>query len=274
MNKLAMALAAAWLVPVVAISQDDLYFVPEEEHEERVAEVRELPVEAYYSGSQRDVDEYNRRGSYVQQIDSAGNDIIDFDGAVGVYPDTLADYECTRQMSRFDDYSWFDPYWAGYNDGRWDSWWWNDPWYYSYWYDPWFYAGWGYYPWHYHAWYPYHHHWYVGSYYRPYRGITGTANHGFVNRGGRWNGGTGYRGSTAGRRGTSGGSRKYIRNFSGNRSSNRVSSSTSTRRPSYSSGNSFGGSRSGGGFSGSRSGGGSRVGGGSRGGGGGFRGRR
>lgn len=266
MSKLVMALAFMCLIPVAAFPQDDLYFVPQELHEEYDTEMFDAPVEMPTVGSVRDVDEYNRRGAYLQQIDSAGNDIIDFDGIAGVYPDTLTDYACTRNMSRFDDYDWFDTYWAGYNDGRWDLLWWNDPWRYGYWYDPWFHVGWGYYPWHYYSWHPYYHHWHVGSYYRPYRGVTGTANHGNVNHGGRRPGGTGFRGVRSGTNVTGNVNRRVVRNFNSNRNSNRVS--TPTRRPSYSSGNSFGGSRSGGGFSGSR-GGGSRGGGG-----GGFRGRR
>ena len=118
MNKLAMLLAVSFAIPVSVAAQDDMYFVPSESADAPVSEVAEEPAPTYYIGSQRDVDEYNRQGTYVQQIDSAGNDIIDFDGTVGVYPDSLRDYECTRQMSRFDDYSWFEPYWAGYNDGR------------------------------------------------------------------------------------------------------------------------------------------------------------
>ena len=112
MNKLAMLLAVSFAIPVSVAAQDDMYFVPSESADAPVSEVAEEPAPTYYIGSQRDVDEYNRQGTYVQQIDSAGNDIIDFDGTVGVYPDSLRDYECTRQMSRFDDYSWFEPYWA------------------------------------------------------------------------------------------------------------------------------------------------------------------
>ena len=100
MNKLAMLLAVSFAIPVSVAAQDDMYFVPSESADAPVSEVAEEPAPTYYIGSQRDVDEYNRQGTYVQQIDSAGNDIIDFDGTVGVYPDSLRDYECTRQMSR------------------------------------------------------------------------------------------------------------------------------------------------------------------------------
>lgn len=278
MNRQVMALALLLLIPAAAFSQDDIYFVPSEEHHPAAyAEtVAPAPVnaETYYSGSTRDVDEYNRRGTYVQQIDSAGNDIIDFDGSMGVYPDSACDYECTRQMSRFDDYDWAGSYWAGYADGRWDSWWWNDPWYYGSWYYgswyyPWGYAGWYYRPWGYYSWYPHHYYWHVGSYYRPYHGITGTSNHGFVSRGQRTTVNNGFRGYRGNRNTvTNSGNRTPIRNFSGNRGNN--TNTTVTRQPSFSGSNSFGSVRSGGGFSGSRGGGFS----GSRGGSGGFGGRR
>ena len=94
-----MLLAVSFAIPVSVAAQDDMYFVPSESADAPVSEVAEEPAPTYYIGSQRDVDEYNRQGTYVQQIDSAGNDIIDFDGTVGVYPDSLRDYECTRQMS-------------------------------------------------------------------------------------------------------------------------------------------------------------------------------
>ena len=118
MNRLAI-LAAALLATVATQAQDDMYFVPSGDTPEMPqATDPEPPTATYYSGSDRDVDEYNRRGSYYQPIDSLGNDIIDFDGALGAYPDSTADYACTRMMSRFDDYAWRDPYWAGSIDGR------------------------------------------------------------------------------------------------------------------------------------------------------------
>ena len=51
-------------------------------------------------------------------------------------------------MSRFEDYTPSDAYWAGYRDGRWTSPWYYSsyyPWYDS-WYDPWYYGSyWGWY---------------------------------------------------------------------------------------------------------------------------------
>lgn len=263
MNKFAIFFLVSLFGTVSAVAQDDMYFVPSDTPEEVVIEYQETPSATYYSGSDRDVDEYNRRGSYFQEIDSAGNDIIDFDGEVGVYPDSTEDYSCTRAMSRFDGYSWWDPYWAGYVDGRYDDWWWRNPWYYSSWYyyNPWFYGGWhG--SWWYYSWYPhYHYYWPTVSYYRTYHGVTGTRNHGYVRRGGSYGNRNSFRGyrsnvNTTTRRDNT------MRNFNGNRSANRMN--TTTVRPSFQSSGSFGGARSGGSFSGGSRGG--SFGGGSRGG--------
>ena len=96
-----------------AIAQDDMYFVPTKK---AIAQ-----EDTYSSGSNRSVDEYNRNGSYMVPIDSAGNDVINFTGVQGQYPDsTLAssDYKYTRQLSRWDGY---DAYRAGYYAGRYGS---------------------------------------------------------------------------------------------------------------------------------------------------------
>ncbi len=265
MDKLAIILMVYALLPMTAFSQDDLYFLPSDEPDEPVFVEYSEPEVVYYSGSDRDVDEYNRYGTYVEEIDSVGNDIIEFDGEIGVYPDSVSggDYECTRQMSRFDDYEWDEAYREGYYDGLYNSWRYYDPWYYwSWYYDPWYYWGWYYSPWYYGRYSHYHHYWPVAFYHRPYRGsVTGTRNHGIVNRNTyRGRGFSGYRGTTTA--GTNS-STTTSRSFSGNRSSSRVNVNTSTSRSSYSSGN-FGSSRSSGSFGGGRSGGsgGSRSGGG------------
>lgn len=189
-------------------AQDDLYFTPSKSDKGSKAEtVRPDDAPAYYSGSSRDVDEYNRRGklhSYYQKIgsDSLGNDIIAFHPGSGVYPDTLVtdtvypgssvyydddydDYAYSRRMGRFDGfYGWYNPYFYGYWGGPYWSSYWYDPWYYgSYWgwggyygwYDPWYY-GWG---WSYPGW----------GWGRPaygWHGHTGTRGHSFG--GGRSNG--------------------------------------------------------------------------------------
>ena len=170
-------------LPLSMLAQDDdMYFVPSKESKAQDAYQYGMPSKTYYSGSSRSTDEYNRRMIGVIPSDSTGNDIIDFSAVRGVYPDSVApaeqseDYQLTRRMSRFDDYTPSQAYWDGYRDGRWsspwyynswyswydyDPWYWNSPYYYS-WYSPWYY-GWsspwyyGYYrPWNYGWGYPYY----------------------------------------------------------------------------------------------------------------------
>lgn len=298
------------ITPLCAFAQDDVYFTPSKSvKQQKSTDVTTNDQPVYYRGCDRDVDEYNRRGkfsSYYQKIgtDSLGNDIIEFHSSaediidtLSVYPgtdiryDDEDDYACSRRMSRFDDYYWYDPWFFGYYHhspywygryGWYDPWY--DPWYYGYysyygwgypyygygWYDPWYY---GYYGWG----YPYY-----GWYGRPYitsthfyrRGVTGTRNHGYVgnNRSSRY--GTSGAGHFGGYRGNGQSSSTYNRAQQQRRSSNSTFSNSrysGSRTPSYSSG-SFGGTRSSGGSFG---GGGSHSsGGGHTGGGGHFGGRR
>ena len=199
-------------LPLTMVAQDDdMYFVPTKKSTvvRTRTDVAPRPAPVYYSGSNRDVDEYNRRGgSYYQVVsnDSTGNDIIDFNGELGVYPDSAQteDYALTRQMSRWDGYEPEEVYREGYRDGRMNSLSWHSPWYYSSfypWYDPWYYDPWyyGYYGWYggwYDPWYygysyyhPWYHSYWYGGYYPYYGGgggyiasshRTGTQNHGRV----------------------------------------------------------------------------------------------
>ena len=267
--------ALAWAAFLPATAQDDLYYTPSKSSEKIESSYEVIDDNtSEYIGSDRDVDEYNRRGrSYYCTIvgeDSAGNDIIEFIPGDGYYPEDSVDggyyddddYEYSRHMSRYDDYYWYDPGYYGYYDYWYYPYWyarwgWYGPWY-SYWYDPWYYSwwGWGYYP-HYH----WHHGYAWGGHWRGYRGHTGTRNVSLA-RSGRSNYGYGSR--VSGYRGSS-------------RSSGTSSSARSTR--SYSRGSSYSGSsrgsstRSSGFSGGSRGGfsGGSRGGGGGHGGGGGRR---
>lgn len=171
-------------LPLSAMAQDDLYFTPKKK-----AQASADTEPAYYVGSNRDVDEYNRRGKYwshYQKLgnDSLGNDIIQFQQGNGVYPDSVYvdttfvakyrsnagddDFAYSRRMSRWDGY--YDPwlysyrYSYGYSPYYWRSAWYDpwysdpfyDPWYpryYGYygWYNPYYYAGWGW-PGYYHGW--------------------------------------------------------------------------------------------------------------------------
>lgn len=209
----------------VAAQDDDLYFTPKKSSDtemtaRHIRGTYDKPT--YYCGSNRDVDEYNRRGklkSYYQKIgtDSLGNDIIEFhegDGTYGtanadttitIYPGSERyydnepddDFAYSRRMGRFDGFYgywdpafygsyWASPYWHGYY-GWYDPWYapWYGPYYsgwYGGWYNPWRY---GYYGmgWPYFGW--------GGSWYAPTwsyarRGPSGTLNH--ANGGGRFYG--------------------------------------------------------------------------------------
>lgn len=290
MRKLILLSVVALAMPAVSPAQDDMYFVPTKDKVAKGTPDYGMPRDTYYSGSNRSVDEYNRRGSYVQPIDSAGNDIVDFDAVAGVYPDSGAaaqdDYTYTRRMSRFDDYAWSDPYWAGYYAGRSAGWGWYDPWYYGSWYyglyDPW-YSGWYYDPWYYGwaGWHGWHGHWWGHPVVVSHRsGPTGTFNHiyGTGRRplasrksGNTFTGGISNRDrvrSSSVRNRTFNASERFGTNRNNNTNTNSVRDYTPSRtnNSSISNRGSFGGSRSGGGF-----GGGIRSGGGSR---GGFGGRR
>ena len=185
------------LLPLSMMAQDDLYFVPKKKVAEQSqtavgkfqSTVEESQSPAYYVGSSRDVDEYNRQGRFRSSFqtvgtDSLGNDIIEFHVGTGEYPDSLAadsvwvddkygvapaevydpeyadedEFQYTRQLSRWDGF--YDPWF--YSTYHYSPWWghgyypWYSGWYggwYDPWYDPWYY-GWGS-PW-YSGWYGYY----------------------------------------------------------------------------------------------------------------------
>ena len=156
-------------MPISMLAQDDdLYFVPKKKSSvEVVTDNYGMPKDTYYAGSDRSVDEYNRRtkSTYVEiDGDSTKVDIIDFNGQKGVYPDSLQneDFKLTKKMTRFEGYDLTDKaaYWAGYERGRYD-WGWHSPWYYHPydWYDPWYYNTWYTGPW-YSSWYGWYDPWY------------------------------------------------------------------------------------------------------------------
>lgn len=182
-------------MPLSLMAQnDDLYFTPKKSAEIANSgqdKVAERPT--YYAGSNRSIDEYNRRGKYwshYQKIgtDEKGNDIIEFKRGQGVYPDSAYidttfvgkyydtivdgdDYAYSRSMSRWDGF--YNPW---FYSARWGfgSYWgrgWYDPWYYGYagWYDPWYdpwYYDYGYYGWGrpYHGYYGWGYPYYGGRY--------------------------------------------------------------------------------------------------------------
>lgn len=184
---------------------DDMYFVPTKQNvaRDRAAYYGIPADDGYYSGSSRSVDEYNRRWSSQYEVLPADTgDVISFAAVEGVYPDSVGDYQLTQRMTRFDGYEPSAAYWAGYNQGRSDSWGWHSPWYYSYypwydsywywndpwywdygWYDPWYYHGWGwggyYSSWYYRPWL-YSGYYYGGGGGYAHRTSPGTHNHGHV----------------------------------------------------------------------------------------------
>ena len=169
MKKFFMISVLMVALPLSMVAQDDLYFVPKKKRAE-VVEVT-TPIN-------------NRVKSQYEVIQNdSTNDIIDFDGQKGVYPDSIVteDFELTKRMQRFDDYDLSDnaAFWAGYHLGR-DTWnWglsWHSPWYYTRYgwyggfYDPWYY---GYYdPWYY-GYYGWRDPWYYGYYDPFYYGYYG-----------------------------------------------------------------------------------------------------
>ena len=193
----------------MAAQDDDLYFTPKKSSETEMSarhdrESYDRPT--YYCGSNRNVDEYNRRGklkSYYQKLgtDSLGNDIIEFhegdgtygkadlDSTITIYPgseryydDADNDFACSRRMGRFDGFYgywdpafygtyWGSPYWHGYYG-------WYDPWYYGPYYSGW-YGGW-YNPWYYgYGWASPYWGWggWTPTWHYSHSGPTGTLNH-------------------------------------------------------------------------------------------------
>lgn len=311
-----------------AWAQDDMYFTPKKKAKSQSAVTSEVvdadapyryrvPAEAVgdndeevdYGNSDRDVDEYNRRGSAYAGTPQSRYDEIDSDDSVVISRDEYEDYQYSRNMQRFDGYNGLtlvvnDPwyydswYWGSpyYSSLYWRSSW-YDPWYS--WYDPWYrssYWGWG---------YNYRYSWYGGytwhrpyySYYRPYYGRTtyrrggyssdrgttyGRHSYGYRNRGGVTHGSV-SRGGNAANRGsvrnppTASSTRRSTVNNSSSRGgyigngSNYGGNSSNTTRSSSSYGNSSStrSNSSYGNSSSTRSSGGSSYGGGTRSGGGG-----
>ncbi len=172
---LLISMFAGMLPMTMAAQDDDLYFVPKKKSAEKVTDNYGIPTDVYYSGSDRSIDEYNRRlKSRVEVIggDSTLCDTISFSAEKGVYPnDSISDedFKLTKKMSRFDDYRISDneAFWAGYYAGRYD-WAWHSPWYYTRygWYDPWYYSRWRWYdPWYYDWYYGWYGSWYDPWYY-------------------------------------------------------------------------------------------------------------
>lgn len=156
MKRLIVTCMVMAVLPLSMMAQDDMYFTPTKAQKQAVKAQREayearMVDDTYYSGSDRSVDEYNRRGLYrgkwTFDNDSIGNDVIEFHGTKdtssvamdyvdnverGYYDDD--DYYYSRRMSRWGDYYLSDPW-------LYDRWYWgHSPYWYAHWgwYDPWF----------------------------------------------------------------------------------------------------------------------------------------
>ena len=232
MRKLLLVSALACLGTINMSAQDDMYFTATKAEREaqkvaaeqarqreiRLQQVREArdraayenAIAVMYSGSDRDVDEYNRRKRHsyssteVVRKDSTASDVIDFSAGTGQYPDSAYidsvnngnmhnygrrgynggdiddDYTCSRRLHRFEGRPVIievvvnDPWY-------WDPWY-IDPWYDPYWHDSWFwgpgwYIGWN--SWWHRGWYGpgwwgpgWHHGWYGPGWGVPYRHYT------------------------------------------------------------------------------------------------------
>lgn len=273
MKKLIFLTLIAGLIPIAIQAQnDDLYFTPSKNVDKQTtprSNERSKVSSDYYSGSLRDVDEYNRRPvhSYYETTskDSLGNDIIEFHSGLedekyitsGSEYDMESEYAYSRRMSRFDDYLWHYPWHGGYYDYYGYSPYWYlrrggyfrwygyyglyDPFFYDwrYPYGYWYYPYWGYHR-YYDGWYSsWYGNWYGGGYY-PYYGsyyVRYRNDNGIAGRG-TGSGGGGHRGSFSGsRRGTS-----SVNVGHGSRSGR--NGSFGTRRPSSYSNDSYNGNSS------------------------------
>ena len=174
---------------------DDMYFIPKKSSKkDKKKKVVQDNTPAYYVGSNRSVDEYNRQKKLVSTyqnigIDSLGNDIIRIFSGNEIYPDTSyvdtlfmvsryvnteEDFRYSSSLSRWDDYYYYNtPYdiwrnysWWGYYPYNWPAYMYGRNWawnfhggYYGY-YSPWF-NRWGYYD-------PWFDPWYMSLYYGGY----------------------------------------------------------------------------------------------------------
>lgn len=291
MKKKVILAALIMSLPLVSKAQsDDVYFIPQKSKVERMNASGTPDTgkgSTYYSGSNRDVDEYNRRGrswTHYQQVgvDAQGRDIISLRKGNGLYPDSMYidtllvgryndsydaddDYKMTRRMRRFNGY--YEPYydaWAYTSSPYWSvGWGWNSPWY-----DPWYHRYYGYSPYwgYYDPWYYgriggyYGYGWYGPRAYYGWGGYYGWNTPIYVSRG-RHTGTLQYYDRSNYDRGSYRRSSSYSNGSSYNRdrgySRSNISFGSGNRAPSTRSysestfgGSSFGGTRSGGSFGG------------------------
>ena len=85
MKKLLVLSAMILAMPLAMMAQDDdMYFVPSKKNT-----VKE-PKTVYYAGSDRNIDEYNRRGKFASKVVPMDSDIVAVDTVAGIYPETIS----------------------------------------------------------------------------------------------------------------------------------------------------------------------------------------
>lgn len=144
MRKLLLLSSIIMMCACGAWAQDDMYFTPSKKAKEAAKAEYEKARETYYCGSERDIDEYNRR--YGHDVPSSYVTLLD-DSTATAQED---DYCYSRRMERFDDGR---PVVLNVYV--------NDPWYYNPWYDPWFHDSWYFSSWNRWGWYGTR--WYAGG---------------------------------------------------------------------------------------------------------------
>lgn len=163
MKKIRILMLSALLLTAfsnVSAQYDDMYFKPSSKVKQSAkpimrsdASVSQDNDEAYYCGSDRNVDEYNRRDKFNSSYANHLRDSLRMSDSILV---SRKDYENSLNLKRFDrnytvvlvlDDPWYyDPWYADpwyYDRWYYDRWrWhyaWNDPWY-NPWYNPWYYG--------------------------------------------------------------------------------------------------------------------------------------
>ena len=149
MKKFILISVLAGVLPLSLMAQDDdLYFTPKKD-----AATNSYNKYDNYSGSNRNVDEYNRHAKFwrhYQKIgtDNKGNDIIQFTQGNGLYPDSTYidttfvgnyysqmannddDYRYSQRMSRWDGF--YDPWYYSWSYGFGPSWGYGPRWRYGF----------------------------------------------------------------------------------------------------------------------------------------------
>ena len=161
MRKNIFVIAVIMSLPLFVNAQvDDVYFIPKKNSRDKITNRlanKDVGRTTYYSGSNRDVDEYNRRGNswtHYQQmgVDGKGRKVMSMRKGYGTYPDSMyldtvfvernrraydndEDYRMTRRIRRFYGYydPWYDDFAYAYGPYWGSSWAWYDPWY-----NPWY----------------------------------------------------------------------------------------------------------------------------------------